>query len=590
MHEPVNTGAGAPSQRPHAERCVATFGNAETISSAKFAAAFRCPLGPARSPCPLALGSHGRPSFCRRFAATWHAPKPVCCAIMYGVFTPKIWKELFSHTRLDDSVSGILEILSAELHVRGLTVRLLDLKQATWINVAQGCVGDWKLLPPAHNKCTAKQMQQILSWVRSRDVLLGRASNAQLVGAVVGANLDADYVVGPLGTEDNDSPIGALILLGAAGTMNERHRTEVARMLEPFQVALANSRRIQELARLREMFEADNRTLLSKLGRQEVMDTIVGADAGFKEVMGRVEQVAAADVPVLLLGETGTGKEVVARAIHSQSRRKQGPMLRVNCGAIPPGLVDSELFGHERGSFTGAVAARAGWFERADGGTLFLDEIGELPFAAQVRLLRVLQEGRLERVGGQHSITVDVRIVAATHRSLTEMVAEGTFRKDLWYRISVFPIRLPPLKERQSDIPALTAHFAWHAGMRLGGQPLAVSNADLDLLASYEWPGNVRELAAVIERAAILGNGCFLDVRGALGSVEQVVSHKSNGPDGDFATLDQTIRKHIEHALRRTNGQIEGAAGAAKLLGLNPHTLRAKMRKLAIDWNAFRSG
>ena len=509
---------------------------------------------------------------------------------MYRVFTPKIWKELFSHTRLDDSVSGILEILSAELHVRGLAVRLLDLKQATWINVAQGCVGDWKLLPPAHNKCTAKQMQQILSWVRSRDVLLGRASNAQLVGAVVGANLDADYVVGPLGTEDNDSPIGALILLGAAGTMNERHKTEVARMLEPFQVALANSRRIQELARLREMFEADNRTLLSKLGRQEVMDTIVGADAGFKEVMDRVEQVAAADVPVLLLGETGTGKEVVARAIHSQSRRKQGPMLRVNCGAIPPGLVDSELFGHERGSFTGAVAARAGWFERADGGTLFLDEIGELPLAAQVRLLRVLQEGRLERVGGQHSITVDVRIVAATHRSLTEMVAEGTFRKDLWYRVSVFPIRLPPLKERQSDIPALAAHFAWHAGMRLGGQPLAVSNADLDLLASYEWPGNVRELAAVIERAAILGNGCFLDVRGALGSVEQVVSYQSSGPDGDFATLDQTIRKHIEHALRRTNGQIEGAAGAAKLLGLNPHTLRAKMRKLTINWNAFRSG
>jgi transcriptional regulator with GAF, ATPase, and Fis domain len=265
-------------------------------------------------------------------------------------------------------------------------------------------------------------------------------------------------------------------------------------------------------------------------------------------------------------------------------------MLRVNCGAIAPGLVDSELFGHERGSFTGAIASRAGWFERADGGTLFLDEIGELPMAAQVRLLRVVQEGRLERVGGQHSITVDVRIVAATHRSLTEMVAAGTFRKDLWYRISVFPIRLPPLKERQSDIPALAAHFAWQAGMRLGGQPLAVSNAELDLLASYDWPGNVRELAAVIERAAILGNGCFLDVRGALGAVETVDAAHAGADKGEFTTLDDMIRQHIEHALKRSAGQIEGSSGAAKLLDLNPHTLRAKMRKLGIDWSVFRSG
>jgi transcriptional regulator with GAF, ATPase, and Fis domain len=182
-----------------------------------------------------------------------------------------------------------------------------------------------------------------------------------------------------------------------------------------------------------------------------------------------------------------------------------------------------------------------------------------------------------------------VRIVAATHQSLTEMVAAGTFRKDLWYRISVFPIRLPPLKERQSDIPALAAHFAWHAGVRLGGQPLAVTNADLDMLTSYDWPGNVRELAAVIERAAILGNGCFLDMRSALGAAEKMDSVRPKD-NGEFPSLDATIRRHIEGALRRTSGQIEGAAGAAKLLGLNPHTLRAKMRKLGIDWGAFRSG
>jgi transcriptional regulator with GAF, ATPase, and Fis domain len=327
--------------------------------------------------------------------------------------------------------------------------------------------------------------------------------------------------------------------------------------------------------------------LLAKLDRQEVMGTIVGADAGFREVMNRVEQVAATDAPVLLLGETGTGKEVVARAIHEQSRRRRGPMQRVNCGAIPPGLVDSELFGHQRGSFTGAVASRAGWFERADGGTLFLDEIGELPPAAQVRLLRVLQEGTLERLGGQHPIKVNVRMVAATHQFLDQMVQAGTFREDLWYRVSVFPIRLPPLRERQRDIPALAAHFAWHAGTRIGGQPLTPSPDDLELLASYDWPGNVRELASVIERATILGNGRRLDVRSALGAMK-IGRSPSQARSGEFPKLDVVVQSHIESALQRTTGRIEGAGGAARLLGINPHTLRARMRKLKINWGVFR--
>ncbi len=505
------------------------------------------------------------------------------------MLTTKIWKELFRHSRLDDSLAGITRLLADELGIEGLVVRTLDVRESSWTTVATGKVGAWDCFPPAHAKCTPKQLEQLLPWYRSKEILLGRPSVSGLLRTVTGAALKADVVAGPLGDESEEEPLGVLLLFGREGSMGDRHKEEMADLLEPFRVALSNNRRIQELARLREMFEAENRTLLSKLGRQEVMGTIVGADAGFKGVMSRVDQVAAADVPVLLVGETGTGKEVVARAVHSRSRRNQGPMLRVNCGAIPPGLVDSELFGHERGSFTGAVAARAGWFERADGGTLFLDEIGELTLAAQVRLLRVLQEGTLERVGGQHPITVDVRIVAATHRSLTEMVADGTFRKDLWYRISVFPIRLPPLRERQSDIAALASHFAWHAGMRLGGQPLAVSGSDLGLLASYDWPGNVRELAAVIERAAILGNGRNLDVRGALGSVEHFGSGSAAGTDsGTFQILDDAIRQHIELALRRASGQIEGNAGAAKLLGLNPHTLRAKMRKLGIDWSAFR--
>jgi len=245
------------------------------------------------------------------------------------------------------------------------------------------------------------------------------------------------------------------------------------------------------------------------------VDAVIGADAGLREVMRHVDQVAPTDAPVLLLGETGSGKDVVARSIHKRSARAAGPILRVNCGAIAPELIDSELFGHERGSFTGAATQRRGWFERASGGTLFLDEIGELTLAAQVRLLRVLQDGTFERVGGGEELRADVRVIAATHRDLGAMVRAGRFREDLWYRINVYAIKLPPLRQRRADLPALAAHFAERAGLRLGTQQLAVRAEDLALLQAYDWPGNVRELAAVIDRAAILGGGVRLEIRSA---------------------------------------------------------------------------
>jgi transcriptional regulator with GAF, ATPase, and Fis domain len=277
-------------------------------------------------------------------------------------------------------------------------------------------------------------------------------------------------------------------------------------------------------------------------------------------------------------------------------------MVRVNCAALPAGLVDSELFGHEKGGPAGPVATRKGWFERADGGTLFLDEIGELSLDAQVRLLRVLQDGTFERVGGQRPVSVDVRIVAATHRNLREMVARGAFRDDVWYRLGVFPIEVPPLRDRREDIPALAAHFALRAGMRIGGAPLALSASDIDQLLAYSWPGNVRELAAVIERAAILGNGRELRVSEALGSgvggatrgtgVRSAARHSVRGAasagDRAVATLDDAMREHIERALTATGGRIVGPRGAAALLRINPHTLRARMRKLRIDWTCFR--
>jgi transcriptional regulator with GAF, ATPase, and Fis domain len=330
-------------------------------------------------------------------------------------------------------------------------------------------------------------------------------------------------------------------------------------------------------------------------------DAIVGAESGLAPVMERVGLVAALDVPVLLLGETGSGKEVVARAIHTQSRRAAGPFLRVNCGAIPPGLIDSELFGHERGSFTGATSERRGWFERADRGTLFLDEIGELPLEAQVRLLRVLQDHTLERVGGHRPVAVDVRVVAATHRDLRGLIGDGRFREDLWYRIAVFPIDLPPLRDHIEDVPALANHFALRAAARFGAPPRLPSPADLELLVAYAWPGNVRELIAVIERAVILGNGTHLEVAKALGfepatpaappaaAPSNVAPRPAGAADEPFPTLDQAMARHIEAALARTRGRIEGRGGAADLLGINPHTLRARMRKLALDWRRFRT-
>ncbi len=308
--------------------------------------------------------------------------------------------------------------------------------------------------------------------------------------------------------------------------------------------------------------------------------------------MRQVEQVAPTAAPVLILGETGSGKEVVARAIHERSDRARGPILRVNCGAIPPELVDSELFGHERGSFTGASAQRRGWFERADGGTLFLDEVAELPLAAQVRLLRVLQDGMFERVGGSRALSVDVRVVAATHRDLAAMVRAGAFREDLWYRINVFVIRLPPLRERHGDIHALAEHFADGAGRRFGAGPLHVSPADVALLQGYDWPGNVRELSAVIERAAILGEGRRLDVAPSALGVHAGDDPRAAGRrvDGEaFATLDDAMRRHIEAALApRCRGRIEGDTGAARLLAIHANTLRSRMAKLGIRWERFR--
>ncbi len=382
--------------------------------------------------------------------------------------------------------------------------------------------------------------------------------------------------------------IGILALLAAGrNRFTEAHARLVALLDEPFTIALANALKHREIVRLKEIVADDNRFLhdeLLRLGGEE----IVGAERGLREVMEMVRQVAPLDSPVLLLGETGVGKDLVANAIHRLSPRREGAIVKVNCGAIPEGLVDSELFGHEKGAFTGAHAERRGRFERADRGTLFLDEIGELPAAAQVRMLRALQHQEIERLGGSRPIRVDIRLVAATNRDLEALVAAGRFREDLWFRLNVFPIRVPPLRERRQDIPALVHHFVRSKSRELKlARPAALAPGAIDRLIPYPWPGNVRELENVIERALILSRGRPLAFDGLVPArAAAPASPEEAGP----LDLDEVVSRHIRAVLARTGGKVHGPGGAAELLGVNPSTLRNRMDRLGVTYRKRRAG
>jgi hydrogenase-4 transcriptional activator len=512
-----------------------------------------------------------------------------------------VWREIGRHLRIDEATGLVAPILARQVPIHGLLVRRLIVPRLRAETVAESWVGQPVdagvfRVPPASLPPTSPEA--LSDWMHAGDLLrslppVGDPRREMMGGTALAATVgDRQLLAGLLSHEGQ--PTGVLVVIAKPAGFTDEHVSIVRRLIEPMAVALANDGRVTELSRLQEALEADKRALLSRLARADVADAIVGSSSGLREVMLQVDRVSGTDAPVLLLGETGTGKEVIAREVHKRSSRARGPIERVNCGAIPGGLVDSELFGHERGSFTGAVNARKGWFERADGGTLFLDEIGELPLDAQVRLLRVLQDGTFERVGGQATQHVDVRIVAATHRDPQQMVEAGTFRNDLWFRLNVFPIVIPPLRERPEDIPPLAEHFGWRVGRRLGRGPLAPTAEDIDLLVRYAWPGNVRELAAVIERAAILGNGERLDVAGALGRPASVAPARTQQPAvaepvAGLGTLDAAMAAHIERTLVATRGRIEGRGGAAELLAINPHTLRARMRKLGVEWSSFRA-
>jgi transcriptional regulator with GAF, ATPase, and Fis domain len=390
----------------------------------------------------------------------------------------------------------------------------------------------------------------------------------------------ANQVAGHLAVLD-DKPLGetsrAIPVLRAfaarAGAEIERLKAD-----ERLRQALA------EVEALKNRLHAENVYLQEEIQGEHNFTEMVGSSPALLAALRQVEQVAATDSTVLILGETGTGKELIARGVHSRGVRRDRPLVKVNCSAISAGLVESELFGHVKGAFTGALERRIGRFELADGGTIFLDEVGDLPLETQVKLLRVLQEREFEPVGSNRTLRVNVRVIAATNRDLEEAVAGGRFRADLFYRLNVVPIRVPPLRDRRADIPQLVMFFLARFAKEFGKPVEVVSQATMERLVAYDWPGNVRELQNIIERAAVLSSGRVLELGPDLlpvGRRAEMLS-ASGEPASQALTLEEMERRHIRGALERSRWVIEGPGGAARALGLHPNTLRSRMARLDI--------
>ncbi|HEX2238080.1 MAG TPA: sigma 54-interacting transcriptional regulator [Gammaproteobacteria bacterium] len=382
----------------------------------------------------------------------------------------------------------------------------------------------------------------------------------------------------------------AMLKIFAARACAELERTQAERALRE---ALA------QVERLKERLQAEKVYLQEELHAEYNFEEIVGNDPALLDLLETIPRVAASDAAVLIQGETGTGKELIARALHNYSPRRDRALVKVNCGAISAGLVESELFGHVKGAFTGALTRRVGRFELADGGTIFLDEVGELPAETQVKLLRVLQEQEFEPVGSNTTVRVDVRVIAATNRNLEKAVMAGDFRADLYYRLNVIPLRVPPLRERRGDIPQLAMFFLERSARKFGSRVRGIASETLQLLREYHWPGNIRELQNLIERAVILSPGPVLSLdphalfptsdpapvkRDSLNSIQPQTAVPSSSNDGsDLPSLEEMERRHILAVLAQTRWIIEGPEGAAQILKLNPSTLRSRMKKLAIS-------
>ena len=381
--------------------------------------------------------------------------------------------------------------------------------------------------------------------------------------------------------------------LGAVDYITKPFQQEEARARVSLHLNLLHTQRTLQIQnrQLQEEIDAHKRTkatvkyLDAELKSVQDFGEIIGQSSSLRALLEQVAQMADTDCTALIIGETGTGKELIARAIHDRSPRKDKPLIKVNCAAIPKDLFESEFFGHEKGAFTGATTRRMGRFELANGGTLFLDETGELPIDIQAKLLRVLQEQEFERVGGQSTQKVDVRIIAATNRNLSEHVAQKSFREDLYYRLNVFPLEIPPLRERQEDVGLLAQHFILKYANKYGKSVEGITDNALKGLQEYSWPGNIRELENVIERAVILSRGAVLEIGEWLPqSTDRTEAHpQTRHPSAGNQTLEEMERGHILSVLESTNWRVSGEGGAAEILGLNRTTLEARMKKLGIS-------
>ena len=383
-----------------------------------------------------------------------------------------------------------------------------------------------------------------------------------------GTSFPVEYISTPI-WDENNTLIGAVVSFKDI-TRRKKAEQDLKRINAELKEALS------ELKKLKLRLEQENKYLQQEIKLSHNFEEIISQSKLFKKVLGQVEQVAGTDATVLILGESGTGKELIARAVHNVSKRKSRPMVKVNCASLPATLIESELFGHEKGAFTGAIAKKIGRFELADGGSLFLDEISEIPIELQSKLLRVLQEGEFERLGNSNTLKVDVRIIAATNVNLLDAVAKGTFREDLYYRLNVFPIQLPALRERKEDIPLLTRHFLLKFNARFGKKVDVITERVIDSLLTYNWPGNVRELENVIERAVILSPKNKLEIGEAIPKSVLV-------DEEEIITLADNEKAHILKVLKLTNWRISGDKGTAKILNLNRTTLEARMKKLGIQ-------
>ena len=398
-------------------------------------------------------------------------------------------------------------------------------------------------------------------------------------GFAVGA---VDYVTKPIQHEEVLARVTTHLMLRSLQRSLEQANESLEQKVEERTADLKNA--LEEVERLKTRLQAENTYLQEEIKVAHNFEEIISSGKVLKKLLKQVQQVAPTEATVLIQGESGTGKELLARAVHNTSKRRDRPLVKVNCASLPSTLIESELFGHEKGAFTGALVKKVGRFELADKGTIFLDEIGEMPVELQAKLLRILQEGEFERLGNPNTVKVDVRVIAATNRDLEKAVKEGSFREDLYYRLKVFPILSPPLRERKEDIPILVSHFLKKFEAKIGKKIAAVSQKAMEVLQGYHWPGNVRELENMLERGVILANGSTLELVDIpdLGQSSQTKSREPATPDGTLQTLEDVERAHILKILQETNGAIEGSKGAAGILGLRPSTLRSRLQKLGI--------